>query len=83
MASTPSAAAALALRFNAPIILGWSHRENDAHKFYFEAISPPNAPNMEQAKEMLTSKLNERLEAAISKRPEQWVWFHDRWKTQP
>ena len=83
MAHTPSAAAALALRFNAPIILGWSHRESNGHQFYFERIEPPETEDQEAAKTELVNLLNQRLEAAIRRKPEQWVWLHQRWKTQP
>jgi KDO2-lipid IV(A) lauroyltransferase len=32
---------------------------------------------------LITMKINEALEEAIRHAPEQWLWFHKRWKTQP
>ncbi|MBJ81106.1 MAG: lipid A biosynthesis acyltransferase [Myxococcales bacterium] len=82
-ASTPSAAAALALRFDAPIIFGWNHRTPTGHKFYFEKIIPPEIEDKEAAKQQLIDRLNQKLEDAIRQQPEQWVWLHKRWKTRP
>ena len=82
MAYTPSAAAVLALRFNAPIILGWSHREENGHEFYFERIDPPATKDQDIAKTELIHLLNQKLESAIRRKPEQWVWLHQRWKTE-
>ena len=31
----------------------------------------------------LTAALSRRIEAAIRRAPEQWVWMHQRWKTRP
>jgi KDO2-lipid IV(A) lauroyltransferase len=30
-----------------------------------------------------TQKMNDLIEKAIREHPEQWVWMHKRWKTQP
>jgi KDO2-lipid IV(A) lauroyltransferase len=32
---------------------------------------------------LITMKINDALEEAIRHAPEQWLWFHKRWKTQP
>jgi KDO2-lipid IV(A) lauroyltransferase len=32
---------------------------------------------------LITMKINEALEEAIRHAPEQWLWFHKRWKTRP
>ena len=82
-ASTPSAAAALALRFDAPIIFGWSHRTPTGHQFYFEKIIPPEIEDQDEAKKQLIEHLNKKIESAIRQQPEQWVWLHKRWKTRP
>jgi len=31
----------------------------------------------------LTQRLNDSIEAWVRERPEQWLWIHKRWKTQP
>lgn len=32
---------------------------------------------------LITMKINDALEEAIRHAPEQWLWFHKRWKTRP
>jgi len=31
----------------------------------------------------VTRRCNEELEKAIREAPDQWMWFHRRWKTRP
>jgi KDO2-lipid IV(A) lauroyltransferase len=30
-----------------------------------------------------TARMTQAIEAAIRRAPEQWVWFHARWRTPP
>lgn len=82
-AHTPSAAALLALRMRAPVIVTWHHRTTEGHRFYFEEVDFVPSGNMDVDVQSLTDVLNQKLEQVIRRYPEQWVWFHRRWKTQP
>ena len=77
-AHTPIAAAQLALRFQAPIIVGFVFHDGRGYRYRFErfAYDPESTPRD------LTAALTERIESAIREEPAQWVWFHERWKTQ-
>jgi KDO2-lipid IV(A) lauroyltransferase len=80
-AYTPIAAAALALRFGAPIILSWSHRYHDGIEVHVERHAFTPTGNTEEDVRELTAQLTKKLEKAIRKVPAQWVWLHKRWKT--
>ena len=75
----------LALKTGAPLIFSLSIRHpDDRHHVY---ISPPTHPNpsddFERDVETYTTQMLKQLEAYIHKYPEQWLWLHNRWKTQP
>lgn len=75
----------LALRTGAPLLFSLSIRQpNDQHHVH---ISPPIHPNpsdnFERDVETHTTQMLTQLEAYIHKYPEQWLWLHNRWKTQP
>lgn len=78
-AYTPIAAAALAKRFEAPIVLAWSYRYNDGFDVHIERFEYSPEDGVEE----LTAALTARIEKAIKQRPAQWVWLHDRWRTKP
>jgi KDO2-lipid IV(A) lauroyltransferase len=88
LAHTPRAAADLALRFRAPVVVGTSRRRGprpgDGHEV--RAIEIPydaDAPDREAEAIRLTAACTSVLEAAIRRNPPEWVWMHERWKTAP
>lgn len=82
-AHTPTAAAALALRSEAPVIMAWGHRVGEQHVLHVERLHYELKGNREADVVALTERMTERLEAAIRLHPEQWVWMHRRWKKTP
>jgi Kdo2-lipid IVA lauroyltransferase/acyltransferase len=88
LAYTPRAAADLALRFGAPVVVGTIRRKppgrGDGH--LLEVVEIPfdaNAQDREAEAIRLTAACSCALEAAIRRSPEEWVWMHERWKTRP
>ena len=79
--------ARLALAMNAAIHPGFIFRD-PARKFHhvlrFGPPLPidPAAPREEEVARV-TRRCNEELEKAIREAPDQWMWFHRRWKTRP
>jgi len=79
-AKTPRAAADLALRTGAAVMLGFCQR--DARGVYQLrmhelALEPHDTP------ESLTARMTAEIEAVIRAHPEQWVWMHRRWRSLP
>jgi KDO2-lipid IV(A) lauroyltransferase len=88
LASTPRAAADLALRFGCPVFVGWSRRRGpepgDGYVLEVEPVVYDPAPADKEAEALrITATCTARIEQAIRKAPSEWVWMHRRWKTKP
>ncbi len=88
LAFTPRAAGDLALRFQAPVLVGWARRRGpragDGHELCVEELPyDPRPADSEAESVRLTAAATAVLERAIRERPEEWVWMHERWKTAP
>lgn len=82
-ASTPRAAADLALRTGAALVVGTCPRVGpDRYRITLDEVPVP-AVHDEAAVVGLTAALTTKLEDAIRRHPEQWVWMHERWKRRP
>lgn len=87
-AFTPRAAADLALRFRAPVMVATTRRRGmrpgDGHLVEItEVACDPDAPDREAEVIRLTAACTRILEGAIRRSPKEWVWMHERWKTRP
>lgn len=82
---TPTGAAFLALSRQCPVVLGFARREPDGTMDI--TLHPPMAPVGDHQKEedvaTLTAVLTARIEDHIRACPDQWVWFHQRWRRKP
>ncbi len=47
---------------------------------YFEPLLPDALSEDQLEDEPLTARFNQIIEAMIRRRPEQWLWYHDRWR---
>lgn len=77
--------ARLALHTGAPIVVGMCARE-PAGGFVLTVEGIIHAdPSADRQGEIvrITSALNQMIEAAIRRHPEQWLWFHNRWRSSP
>ncbi len=82
---TPSGAAMLALRLRCPVIPAFIHRRPDGtHRAEVHPPLPlPTTGSLESRIEELTAASTACIEKQIRAHPEQWVWMHRRWRTQP
>ena len=77
-ALTTTIPAQLVKKFNIPIVPVYIERINDIN-FNITVSKPLNFSSETSIKD-ITEKLNQILEKMIIKRPEQWIWSHNRWK---
>lgn len=77
-AATTLSPATLALRYEVPLVPCFGLRTEDGQvAITCEAPIPPSTP------EVMMQDFNDRLELWVLKYPEQWHWFHQRWKLPP
>jgi len=77
-ALTTTIPAQLVKKFNIPVVPVYIERINDIN-FNITVSKPLNFSSETSIKD-ITEKLNQILEKMIIKKPEQWIWSHNRWK---
>ena len=77
-ASTTTVPAQLVKKFNLPVIPIYIERKENI-KFKI-TVSKPIVFSEYETVQNITDKLNKTLELMILKKPEQWIWSHNRWK---
>jgi Kdo2-lipid IVA lauroyltransferase/acyltransferase len=85
-ASTHRGTALFALRLNAPVLSCLAHRlpGNDVrYEIRGERVDYAKTGQLDEDVRALTAELALRLERQVRKHPEQYFWFHRRWKTSP
>lgn len=84
-AATPIGAAMLALKADATIIpASIKLQENGKHLLEFRPEVPlVKTGDRQKDINVNTQNMSLALEKFIREAPDQWVWFHERWKTKP
>lgn len=74
--------ASLSIKTGAPILMGFIERQpDDTYRMEFEEVSKEGLPqNFEEATTELTRRHIAVLENQLRKKPEDWLWMHNRWK---
>jgi KDO2-lipid IV(A) lauroyltransferase len=84
LTSTPKGAAVFALRAKCPIIIVLCVRQkNGATKLNFTEVPMPNTGDEDKDIEAINTFYSKKLEDIVREYPEQWFWFHRKWKTRP
>jgi KDO2-lipid IV(A) lauroyltransferase len=79
-ACTGTGFARLAARSSATVIPGFALWSKEEQRYVLRFYAPvPMTGDVEAD----TRVLHKRLEAVIRQYPDQWLWFHRRWKTRP
>ncbi len=80
-AATYEAPAALALKFNVPVIMGFAVRQDDCtYKTNIFQLNTAGIPNTKEGIKELTQMHVKELEKVIREYPDLWSWQHKRWK---
>jgi KDO2-lipid IV(A) lauroyltransferase len=84
-ASTYPTAAALALRYDVPVHIGYLHRHPNGtnEAWTTPAIELIRTGDMDEDIRKNTILFSEKIEEIIRKYPETWMWMHRRWKERP
>ena len=77
-ALTTTIPAQLVKKYNIPVVPVYIERIKDLN--FKISINNPINFSKEDSVENITLKLNQILETMILKKPEQWIWSHNRWK---
>lgn len=85
-AATMASLATIVRKTGADVIAGALYRNEDFKTFKFWFGEPIKFIENEAPRESVlenTLRYNQVLEEMIKKHPEQWIWMHKRWRTQP
>lgn len=85
-ASTHRGPALFALRLNAPVFSTLTHRlpgKELRYEVHGERVHYERTGDLDADVRALTAELALRLERAVRAHPEQYFWFHKRWKSKP
>jgi KDO2-lipid IV(A) lauroyltransferase len=83
--STVTGPASLAVRHGIPIVFGYNIRTGPGH-FRLKILPPINPdPHADREQEVIRimTLYNQMVEKAILDAPDQYFWWHRRWKTRP
>jgi KDO2-lipid IV(A) lauroyltransferase len=84
LTSTPKGAALFAIRVKCPIIIALGIRQKKGiMKVEFTEVPMPNSGDSNKDIEIINMFYLKKLEDIVRSYPEQWFWFHRKWKTRP
>ncbi len=79
-ALTPIGPAKLAVRAEAPVMICFIERRKGKQIVHFQEPIPTTRTDDPIA---ITARLTAAIEEQVRRVPEQWVWFHQRWRERP
>lgn len=86
-ASAHKAIAILAIKYDAPVIVGYAYRDQPGFHYKVgitpRVVDPRDYSEVPNAAYVMTQEITTALEEVISEKPEQYLWLHNRWKHQP
>ncbi len=86
LASAYKSIAVFAIRYNAPVVIGYSHRINDRFEHEIipqDIIEPSDWADHPYPTYYVTARYIRALEMGVRRQPDQYLWMHRRWKSRP
>ncbi len=84
--STTTGLAKLALRTGATVLPGFAVWQKEKKRYVLKICEPIEIPEGKDAEEnikVLTQRVTAKIEEFVRAYPDQWMWIHKRWNTQP
>ncbi len=85
-ASTTTGVAKLALRTKSVVLPGFPVWQKEKKRYVLKICEPVELPDTGDAVEnikVLTQRMTAKVEEFVRRYPDQWLWIHKRWHTQP
>lgn len=85
LACTTTGPARIARRAGVPIVLGlvvWDEKIGK-HRLRFESVEWVSHADAEEEIRLNTQNFTRKIEEAVRRWPDHWLWVHRRWKTRP
>lgn len=79
---SPTGIINLALKHNLPLIIGYNimNDDNTCTTYFTNEIKLKRTESFKEDVKVNTQLMINEMEKIIKEHPEQWMWFHDRWK---
>lgn len=87
LACTRYAPALIAMHRQIPVLPAFVYREGDGLRHVVSLEPPiefePPGVNAEKALSINVARMTRRIEEAVRRAPDHWLWLHRRWRTRP
>jgi KDO2-lipid IV(A) lauroyltransferase len=86
LASTVPSPATIALKYNVPVLAGYSYRIGNELKHCFHCDPPFELIRTGDYRADVvanTAMFTRRIEDIVRAHPDQWFWLHSRWRKRP
>ena len=79
---SPTGAINIALKHNLPIVIGYNvmHEDNTCTTYFTKELELVRTNSFKNDVKVNTQLMMNLIENIIKNHPNQWMWFHDRWK---
>ncbi|MGL4988009.1 MAG: lysophospholipid acyltransferase family protein [Cetobacterium sp.] len=79
---SPTGIVNIALKHDLPLVIGYNvmHRDNTCTTFFTKEIELVRTNSFKEDVSVNTQIVMNTIEQIIKNHPNQWMWFHDRWK---